>query len=274
MICFPNAKINLGLNIVEKRSDGYHNIETVFYPIGLMDVLELVPNTTPDIDVSFSSSGIAIPGENNANLCVKAYQLIAKDYPLPPLKVHLHKIIPIGAGLGGGSSDAAFFIKQLNELAELNLSFGEQHHYAKQLGSDCSYFINNNACFAQGKGDELESIRLSLKDYFVALVYPEIHINTATAYSLVKPSKPKQSLEQLIQQPIHTWKDIIFNDFETSVFARYPEISELKKKLYDHGAVYASMSGSGSAVFGIFEKETNLKKEFKSHFVWEGAMSL
>jgi len=271
MILFPNAKINIGLNIVEKRADGFHNIETVFCPIGLSDVLEIVQSE----EFGVQSSGIEIPDNAENNLCVKAYHLIKKDYDLPPVKIHLHKIIPIGAGLGGGSSDAAFFIKAIDELFELNLAWGEKHHYARQLGSDCSFFITNRPAFADGRGDNLETIKLSLRGYFILLIKPQIHISTAEAYSGVKPKKPGQSLEKLISElPITQWKQHIHNDFENSVFKNYPEIKTIKKNLYECGAIYASMSGSGSSVYGIFRLFPTLSKKtktiFENYFTWEG----
>jgi 4-diphosphocytidyl-2-C-methyl-D-erythritol kinase len=274
MISFPNAKINIGLNIIEKRDDGYHNIESVFYPIQLTDVIEVIENKeATDERIIMSFSGDAIPGEANDNLCYFAYHLLAEQCMLPNIKAHLHKHIPIGAGLGGGSSDAAFFIRLLNDKFELNLSWGEMHHYAKQLGSDCSFFISNKPAFAEGKGDQYESINLDLSKYYLALIYPDIHINTATAYSNVTPAKPKRSLEaDILTLPIEEWKNYIHNDFEDSVFPKYPEVKSIKEKLYSLGAIYASMSGSGSSVYGIFKEPTDFKKEFKDYFLWEGKL--
>ncbi len=272
MIKFPNAKINIGLNIIEKMEDGYHSIQSVFYPVGLCDALEVVEN----IDDSASpfvltTTGIQIPGKENENLCYYAYHLIAQDYMLPKVKVHLHKHIPIGAGLGGGSADASFFIRLLNEKFELGISWGEMHHYARQLGSDCSFFISNKPAFAEGRGDQYESMKIDLSNYFIALVCPSVHVNTASAYSGVTPKHAARSLENdILTLPIEQWKEFIFNDFEKTVFKQYPEIKSIKEKLYSLGAVYASMSGSGSSVYGIFRKETNLKKEFENCFVWEG----
>ncbi len=269
MIVFPSAKINLGLHILEKRADGFHNIETVFYPIGWSDALEVIAYKGKSQNrVHFSSSGIPIPGNSQDNLCVKAYHLMAQDYDLPPVKIHLHKIIPIGAGLGGGSSDAAFFIKAVNALFELGLSFGELHHYARQLGSDCSFFINNKPCFAEGKGDEMEPQEVSLKGKFLMLVKPDIHINTAMAYAGVKPRASKVSLAQQVQLPLSKWKQQIYNQFEETVFVHSREIGGIKEKFYDLGAVYAAMSGSGSSVYGIFEQEIAVPSEFKTHAVW------
>lgn len=273
MIIFPNAKINIGLNIVEKRSDGFHNIESVFYPVPLCDALEIVENKEGSEQIIFSSSGIEIPGDTSDNLCVKAYHLISQEYALPKIKVHLHKHIPIGAGLGGGSSDAAFFIRLLNEQFELGLEWGEMHHYARQLGSDCSFFVSNKPAFAVGKGDEFESLSMTLLGYHIVLVYPNIHINTAKAYSGVKPKKAIRSLEDdALNLPIEDWKDAIHNDFEDSIFPQFPEIKAIKEKLYSLGAAYAAMSGSGSTLYGIFKEPTDLKKSFPGCFVFEGKL--
>ena len=285
MICFPNAKINIGLNIVEKRSDGFHNIESGMYPLtGIVhDTLEIIasPRLTPPLStgegertIKLFSSGTTIPGNENENLCVKAYDLIKKNYSVPPIKIYLHKAIPIGAGLGGGSADAAFFIRLLNDTFELGISWGEMHHYARQLGSDCSFFISNKPSFAEGKGDELESIKLNLSNYFIALIYPNVHINTAKAYSGVRPKKPVRSLENDLQQlPIEKWKDNIHNDFEDSIFPEFPELKKIKEKLYSLGAVYASMSGSGSAMYGIFKKVPGIKKDFGNYSYREGKLT-
>lgn len=274
MVIFPNAKINIGLNIVEKRPDGFHNIESIFYAIPLCDALEIIENNdSTDTPIIFSSSGIEIPGDANDNLCIKAYHLIAKDYALPKIKVHLHKHIPIGAGLGGGSADAAFFIKLLNEKFELGLAWGEMHHYAKQLGSDCSFFISNKPSYVQGKGDEFESISLDLSIYHITLIYPNIHINTAKAYSGVKPKASARSLENdLLQLSVEQWKEFVHNDFEDSIFPQFPEIKKIKEELYAHGAVYAAMSGSGSTVYGIFKEASNLKVKYKDYFVFEAKL--
>lgn len=270
MLCFPSAKINIGLNIVEKRSDGFHNIESVFFPIKLCDVLEAVADETAVAgNVSFASTGISIPGNADENLCVKAYHLISKDYPMPALKIHLHKIIPIGAGLGGGSADAAFFINLLDELFEMNLAWGEKHHYARQLGSDCPFFIANKPAFAFERGDKLDFLEVDLKDYHLVLIHPGIHVSTPLAYSLVKPAKPQTSLKELIQLPVEEWKGKIVNDFEKPVMEKFPAIAEIKNKLYENGAVYASMSGSGSAVFGIFKNKPELPAFPENYFVWQ-----
>ena len=271
MIAFPNAKINIGLNIIRKREDGFHDIETIMYPLTkiIYDALEI----TPAKKFELKCAGIKIPGELEHNLCIKAYNLINKDYPLPKIKINLLKAIPIGAGLGGGSADAAFFIRLLNDAFNLGISWGEMHHYARQLGSDCSFFISNKPTYAQAKGDQFESIKLDLSSYYISVIYPNIHVNTALAYSGVIPKKPKSSLEYDIQNlPIEKWKNIIHNDFEDSIFKLIPDLEKIKKKLYQKGAVYASMSGSGSTVYGIFRKKPKMKKEFSKLSVWEGRL--
>jgi 4-diphosphocytidyl-2-C-methyl-D-erythritol kinase len=270
MVVYPNCKINIGLRILNKRSDGYHNIESVFYPVRVCDILEITPQgANLENNITFKSTGIAIPGAADENICVKAYRLINQDYALPAIDVHLHKQIPIGAGLGGGSADAAFFIKALNEFEELNLSFGEMHHYAKQIGSDCSFFINNKPALALQKGEVLEPVNLSLKGLYLIIVYPNIHISTAMAYSGVIPSALGESIEDLIEQPIHLWKDTIFNAFEAGIVKEFPEIGTIKNELYALGAQYASMTGSGSAVYGIFETKPEYSNKFSNFTVFE-----
>ncbi|MFL5764320.1 MAG: 4-(cytidine 5'-diphospho)-2-C-methyl-D-erythritol kinase [Bacteroidia bacterium] len=274
MITFPNAKINIGLNIIGKRDDGFHNIESVMYPIGLCDALEIIGNKEPGAEqFIFTSSGIDIPGNAKDNLCRKAYDLISRDYALPNVRVHLHKHIPVGAGLGGGSADAAFFIRLLNEKFEIGLAWGEMHHYSRQLGSDCSFFISNKPAFAEEKGDQFESVLLDLSGYYIVLVCPPIHVNTAKAYSGVKPQKPVRSLEEDIQKlPAAQWKDHIYNDFEDSIFSQFPEIKKIKESLYEKGALYASMSGSGSSVYGLFERPVFLETDFPGCFVYESEL--
>lgn len=271
MIVFPNAKINIGLNVIEKRADGFHNIESVFYSVNWYDMLEIIEGSERKLDFSFS--GMQIPGRPENNLINKAYELIKKDYDLPGIKVHLHKNIPMGAGLGGGSADAAFFIKLLNEKFELNISWGEMHNYAKQLGSDCSFFITNKPVFAEQKGDFYERINIDLSEYFIVIIYPQIAVSTAEAYSKLSPQKPKYSIEEIIlNRPIEKWKDYVSNDFEKYVFEKYPEIKNIKEKLYLEGALYASMSGSGSSVYGIFKEERDLKKLFPNYLIWESRL--
>ncbi len=254
MIIFPNAKINIGLHVVERRPDGYHNLETIFYPIKLKDALEIIAAE----EFSFESSGIDIPGRTEDNLCVKGYQLLKKDFDLSPIKIHLHKHIPIGAGLGGGSADAAFFIRLLNQFFSLGLTDELMMDYARKLGADCAFFIKNSPVYAFDKGDEFEPIKLDLSAYTIVLIMPPVHVSTAEAYSGVKPSPVKISLMELIQNPIADWKKHIKNDFEETIFKHHPVIRGVKASLYEAGAIYASMSGSGASVFGIFEKMPDL----------------
>jgi 4-diphosphocytidyl-2-C-methyl-D-erythritol kinase len=256
MIAFPNAKINIGLNITEKRNDGFHNLETIFYPVKWSDVLEIIPSS---VQTSFQSTGIDIPGDEQGNLCLKAYHLLNADFNIGSVSIHLHKLIPIGAGLGGGSADASFTIKSLNTLFDLKLSKEQMESYARKLGSDCAFFIKNTPVFAYNKGDTFKEIQLDLSAYHIALVKPTVHISTADAYNGVKPNKPFQSLSKLIQLPIENWKHTIVNDFEQSVFQKYPEIALIKQQLYNAGAVYASMSGSGSCLYGIFKEKPKLQ---------------
>ncbi|OFY99739.1 MAG: 4-(cytidine 5'-diphospho)-2-C-methyl-D-erythritol kinase [Bacteroidetes bacterium RIFCSPLOWO2_12_FULL_31_6] len=271
MLCFPNAKINIGLNIIEKRADCFHNLETVFYPIKLQDTLEII-KLSQNKETVFNSYGTPIPG-NGSNLCIKAYELLKQDFNLCSVDIGLLKNIPIGAGLGGGSSDAAFTLKLLNELFELKLSIELLEKYARLLGSDCAFFIQNKAVFAFGKGEQFEEITLSLSNYFIVLVNPVIHIGTAEAYANTKPIKPKVSLKELILLPITEWKNNIKNDFEDSIFPNYPAIAEIKNKLYEMGALYSSMSGSGSSVYGIFSSIPELKNVFTDYFVWTGKIT-
>ncbi|NDV47724.1 4-(cytidine 5'-diphospho)-2-C-methyl-D-erythritol kinase [Paludibacter sp. 221] len=274
MIVHPNAKINIGLNVTEKRSDGYHNIETVFYPIGLSDVLEVSPSETC-IDYSFSSDGFTIEGDPENNLVVKAYRLLQSEYELPAIDISLIKQVPFGAGLGGGSSDAAFMLKVLNDLFNLNLPVKKLEQFAVELGADCPFFIRNKPVFASGTGNVFSPVKLSLKDYFLILVKPDIHVSTPQAYSLITPQKPETSLKELITTPMSEWRNLIVNDFEKPVFSLYPEIGEIKDNLYNLGAIYASMSGSGSSVYGIFEspvKESDVQI-FSDYFISGGYLS-
>ena len=271
MITYPNAKINIGLNVVEKRLDGYHNIETVFYPIGLCDVLEISVSETCT-DYSFSTSGITIDGDPEDNLIVKAYRLLHSQYQFPPIDISLVKQIPFGAGLGGGSADAAFALKSINQLFELKISPKKLEKLAARLGADCPVFIRNKPVFATGIGNVFTSTDLSLKGYFLLLVKPDIHISTPDAYSLVKPEKTEISLSELIKQPVSEWKNTIKNDFEKSVFGIYPEISKIKSQLYEMEAEYASMSGSGSSVYGLFKFEPDINDLFENYFVTGGIL--
>jgi 4-diphosphocytidyl-2-C-methyl-D-erythritol kinase len=267
MLSFPNCKINLGLNILNKREDGFHDLETIFYPVGLKDALEIIPSHNPNSAIEFSSSGLIVDGDASDNICIKAYQLLQKDFPdLPFIKMHLHKAIPMGAGLGGGSADAVFALQLLNKRFNLNLSAAKLLHYASQLGSDCPFFIINEPCFATGRGEILEPIEVDLSGYQIVLVNPGIHINTGWAFSQLSPAPSQQSVAAIIAQPITTWKQELQNDFEKPVFEKYPEIKNIKAHLYAGGAVYAAMSGSGSTVYGIFEKNMTIPAHTQENY--------
>jgi len=346
MILFPNAKINLGLHVINKRSDGFHNIETVFYPIALCDALEIVP--ARDGRFGFTSSGLPIPGDPASNLCLKACNLLLpeilkhchcerseaagfqirdlperseaagfqirdlpersetagfqiRDLPersetagfqirdLPerseaasiavdtwkqPLKIHLHKVIPMGSGLGGGSSDGTFTLLLLNDLLNLSLPKNKLIDFARKLGSDCAFFIQNSPVFATGRGDSFMPIQVDLSGYTLLLVIPNVHVSTSEAYSLVNPSRHENRIREIIAQPVSSWKENLINDFEAPVTGKYPVIGEIKRKLYDSGALYAAMSGSGSAVFGIFNPDTEKSFTFPGCFVWKSTANL
>lgn len=268
MITYPNAKINIGLNITERRPDGYHNIESVFYPINLQDAVEIktIEGEEPQGGYKLKVSGTILDGTPDDNLVVKAYQLLRKDFNFPAQKIHLYKHIPVGAGLGGGSSDAAAIIKMLNEKFALGITSEQMQNYAVQIGADCPFFINNTPVFATGIGNIFTPIEFSLHGKTIILVKPDIFVSTRDAYALVKPSPAAIPLTEAIKQPISEWKQIITNDFEKSVFAKYPEIAAIKDKLYDMGAIYASMSGSGSAVYGIFDSPIEYADEIFSGY--------
>lgn len=270
MICFPNAKINLGLNIVSKRPDGYHNLETVFYPIAIKDALEVIVREEQQDD-TFFEAGIKIDASPDNNLVMKALFLMRKHYSFPKVEVHLLKKIPFGAGLGGGSADASFMLKMLNDIFDLKISDEDLASLAVQLGADCPFFIYNHPVFATGIGEVFEEVDLSLKNYHFVLVKPDIHVPTKDAFSLIKPAAPDLSLKEIIELPIVEWKHHMVNDFEKSIFPKYPVISSIKDKLYELGAVYAAMSGSGSSVFGIFKEELESPERlFSGCFTWKG----
>jgi len=268
MLVFPNCKINLGLQIVSKRADGFHNIESVMVPVGWTDMLEIIPAKTNSFFIAGNNIGCKV--ENN--LCYKVYELLKKEFDLPPVSLYLYKKIPHGAGLGGGSSDAAFTLKTLNELFSLGLNTEILLSYAAKLGSDCPFFITNHPSFATGKGDYLLPIDLPIKGLEIAIIKPEIAISTAEAYSSVIPKDAEYSICEILKQNIRTWRQHLKNDFETAVFKKYPELEQIKNKLYDKGALYASMSGSGSAIYGIFEKKVDLKSTFRDLQIWQGCL--
>ena len=273
MITFPCAKINLGLNIVSKRPDGYHNLETVFYPIPLTDALEIkymdekFPSESP-CDLKITGKDVDCNEEDN--LVIKAYQLLAADFQLPRVHAHLVKRIPTQAGLGGGSSDAAYMIRLLDERFRLNIGIPEMERYAAKLGADCAFFITADPSYAEGIGDVLMPVDVpgaGLGGYYLAVVKPSVAVSTRDAYAAIVPKTPSKCCRDIVRQPIETWKDELVNDFEAPIFALHPELAAIKQSLYDAGAVYAAMSGSGSALFGIFrEQPTGLEKEFEGMF--------
>lgn len=269
MIVFPNAKINIGLFVTGKRPDGFHNLETIFFPLGLSDVLEIGRAEGKDGEWHFTSTGIDVGCKAENNLIVKAYQRLAADYRLPAVRIHLHKIIPFGAGLGGGSSDAAFMLKALNEYFELHLNTRQFTGHAALLGSDCAFFIRNRPAFASGKGEVLEEIGLSLKNCRIVLIKPPVGVSTAEAYAGITPVAAGFDLRRLPATPLAEWKGLVYNDFEKTVFEKHPRIAALKQKLYEAGACYASMSGSGSAVYGIFDRQEEIDLACPDCFVWQ-----
>ena len=274
MITFPCAKINLGLNIIEKRIDGYHNLETVFYPIPLYDVLEIksmdehFPSEQP---CDLKTTENVIDCNESDNLVIKAYQLLSKDFKIPRVHAHLYKQIPPQAGLGGGSSDAAYMIRLLDERFRLNLGNAEMERYAAKLGADCAFFITSEPSFATGIGDCLSPVdtpKGNLKGYYLCIVKPDVAVSTKDAYADIVPHKAEKCCRDIVKQPIETWKNELKNDFELPVFARYPVLKDIKEELYHNGAVYASMSGSGSAIYGIFQNDPapSLAQDFNACF--------
>ncbi|MDL2244604.1 4-(cytidine 5'-diphospho)-2-C-methyl-D-erythritol kinase [Parabacteroides sp. PFB2-10] len=270
MICFPNAKINLGLYVVGKRPDGYHNIETVFYPIPVKDALEIVPSATGNDH--FMQTGIPIGGDPASNLVMRLLALLRTKQAIPPLDIHLLKQIPFGAGLGGGSSDAAFMLKLINDFCSLGLSSGEMEEIAAKIGADCPFFIQNRPVFATGTGNIFTPVTISLEGYYFGLVKPPIAVSTPEAYAGVTPRKPERSLTEVITCPVETWREEMTNDFEAHLFHKYPAIAAIKQQLYDNGAIYASMSGSGSSVFGLFRESVRIRPLFPDYYVWEGLL--
>ena len=252
MVTFPNCKINLGLNILRKRNDGFHDLETIFYPVNLNDVLEIIPAI--DNKTELTVTGLSA-GKESENLCLKAWHLIKKDYShLPGIKIYLHKVIPLGAGLGGGSANAALALQLLNKIFNLNIPTENLFDYALQLGSDCPFFLVNKPCFASGRGEKMEPLNISLAGYKILLIYPGIHINTREAFKEILPSIPSKTIKEIVRLPLEKWKNELQNDFENFAFKKYPGLKKIKDTLYANGAVYASMSGSGSTIFGIFNK--------------------
>ena len=274
MLPFPNGKINMGLNITEKRPDGYHNLETVFYPIPHEDALEINLLHEGSRKYCLHQAGIEIAGDAENNLVVKAYKLLDELFDLPPVDIHLFKHIPLGAGLGGGSAAAAFMLKLLNEKFNLSLSIESMEDYASRLGADCAFFIRNAPTYAEGIGNVISPISLSLKGYQLRLVKPDIFVATRDAFSEIKPHRPERPLKETIQLPVEEWRNCMVNDFEESVFPQFPAIREIKEEMYRQGAVYAAMSGAGSSVYGIFKPYASLPDiDFgKEAFVYKGKL--
>jgi len=268
MLKFPNGKVNLGLSVESKRQDGFHDVSTLLLPVKLADILEVIPANDDRLEIRITGS--EIPGNPSDNLVVKAYNLLNEDFKVPPVKIHLHKIIPTGAGLGGGSSDGAAMLKLCNRMFSLGLSDEELQGYARKLGSDCAFFIQNTPALATGKGDQLEPVSIDLGSYHLVLVKPEIHISTADAYSWIMPAKNVKPLRAILDQPVALWRDMLKNDFEKPVFERYPVIRKIRDQLYDLGAVYASMTGTGAAVYGLFLQDFNVRDQFPGFFSWSG----
>lgn len=269
MVFFPPCKINLGLRIIEKRSDGFHNIETCFYPVPWTDILEIIPSDS----FEFTTSGLSVPGDAQSNLCVKAYRLLKSSYNLPPVKIHLHKILPMGAGLGGGSADAAYVLRGLNEIFGLQIQLPKLTEFASRIGSDCAFFLYDKPMIGNGKGEMLSDTTLTLKSKFIVIVKPPVHISTQSAYSGVTPDKISPLTRDVIEKTrVADWKRFLTNDFEKSIFMAYPQLADVKQRLYDNGAVYASMSGSGSSIFGIFDNAIDLKNQFADCEYWSGEL--
>ena len=265
MIVFPKAKINLGLNILNLRTDGYHNLSTIFYTIGLQDVMEINPSGK----ISISFSGLPIKGDDSSNLCLKAFDLFKRDFNIAPISMHLHKVIPMGAGLGGGSSDGTATLLAMNEIYNLNISKQALVNYALELGSDCPFFVDDSPSYATGRGEELKSIDVDLTAYKFVLVCPQIHISTAEAFGNLNSDRNQLSITKELDEPVSKWKYFLTNDFEAGAFLSHPRLKEIKAELYNQGAVYASMTGTGSAIFGLFSQDAEIDvSRFKSDYVW------
>ena len=267
MIVFPNAKINLGLRVHRKREDGFHEIESCFLPVPWTDVLEVIESE----EEKFTFSGLPIPGSYEDNLVWKAYELLKKEFSIPSVLIHLHKDIPMGGGTGGGSSDGAFMLKALNELFQLGIPIADLEEYASGLGSDCPFFIRNRPAVATGRGTDLQEISLDLKGMHILMINPGIHISTQEAYSNIQIGTVQEgNVGAFLSDPMENWKDTLVNDFEGYAFSAYPEIGRIKEKLYHHGAVFASMTGSGATVFGIFDQSPNALEFPDSYASWSG----
>ena len=273
MTVFPIAKINLGLNVVAKRPDGYHDLQTVFYPVAIQDALEIQPmdeHFPSEVDCDLKVTNMAIEGDEQKNLVVKAYQMLKANFPeLPRIHTHLWKAIPTQAGMGGGSSDCAYTLRLLNKQFQLDLSVERLIDYAARLGADCPFFVRSTPCYAEGIGERMEVIDLDLSQWHIGVVRPDIPVSTREAFSLIKPHYPSRNCREIVAKPVEEWREQLVNDFEESVFALHPELAGIKAKLYGMGATYAAMSGSGSALFGLFrEAPSHLENEFPGMFTW------
>ena len=271
MLAFPNAKINCGLHVLFRREDGYHELETLLVPVGWRDALEIIPS--PDGKFAFTQTGIRIYGAADSNLCVKAWHLMQARHSIGPVHMHLHKVIPTGAGLGGGSADAAFALRMLNELFRLHLSGESLETLAAELGSDCAFFIRNETRLALGRGERFRTVTTPTLPPWLIIVKPKTGVSTADAYKHVEPAAPPMPLTTILQLPPGQWKKQLKNDFEPSVFRKHPSLLRIREKLYTLGAVYASLSGSGSAVYGLFEKPVDARSRFRGNTVWQGNLS-
>ncbi|MFN0187788.1 MAG: 4-(cytidine 5'-diphospho)-2-C-methyl-D-erythritol kinase [Bacteroidia bacterium] len=269
MVAFPPVKINLGLNIIAKRADNFHDIESVFYPVGWTDVIEVI--STDNQEFNLQMTGLPIPGDPSKNLIFKGYQLLKNNYEIPGLSFHLHKILPMGAGLGGGSSDGAYALKLINEVAQLGISTEKLLEYALQLGSDCPFFLMEKAAFVKGRGEILEPISIDLSGWYILIAMPPISISTAEAYSWITPVQPRKSIQEIISLPPEKWRDLLKNDFEIHAIQRHPIIGEIKNKMYELGATYSSMSGSGASVYGLFKQKPPLFQP-EGMQIWEGKL--
>ncbi len=271
MIYFSPAKINLGLQILERREDGFHNLRSVMVPIGLCDIIEINQRSGDEAPLQFSQSGIRFENDTDRNLCISAWKLMAEERELPPVAIHLHKQIPVGSGLGGGSSNASAVLKALNGFPGSHVPVKRMETLAARLGSDCPFFLHDSPMLMEGRGEILSRVRLSLMDHYLVILFPGIPVSTADAYAAVTPAIPTIHLKELITLPVNKWRDTVVNDFEISAFDLHPLLQELKQALYRAGALYASMSGSGSSLYGIFEAPPELPGEFRDFVIWQGA---
>jgi 4-diphosphocytidyl-2-C-methyl-D-erythritol kinase len=269
MVVYPNCKINLGLNVISRRSDGFHDIESIFYPVPWFDILEIAPS----VKNNFVFKGTTINCSKEENLCFKAYQIIKSQYNIPDINLYLYKRIPFGAGLGGGSSDGSYTLRALNELFSLNIDEKNLGEMASFLGSDCAFFTQDKACYISGTGTTFSPFSFSLKGYFLVIIKPDIIIPTKDAYKMITPKKPVMPLTEIIKLPVSNWKELLINDFEKPIFSLYPKIKTIKNSLCEKGAIFASMSGSGSAVYGLFENDINIAGVYSNCTIWKGPLS-